>query len=404
MSKLAITGGNPIRTNAFPAWPQYDQREADALERVLKSGVWGTLGDEVDKFTKRFAEYQQTKYGVAVTNGTVTLEVALRALGIGMGDEVIVPPYTFNATVSAVLFVGAKPVFADIESHSYNIDPDKIEEVITPNTKAIIPVHIGGRSCDMDRIMDIAGRHNLYVIEDAAHAHGSEWKGQRVGSIGHAGSFSFQASKNLNSGEGGFITINDPDIYERCWSIHHCGRSLNGTVWYDHPHIGTNARMTEWQAAILNAQMDRLDEQVEKRMRNAEYLNSRLKEIEFIEIMKPDERITRNSYHLFLFKYISKKCKGVNRAKFLSALEAEGVPCMSGYACLYKQGLLRSEEAKRIIGTNTAYDGLYLDNVEKAAGEEGVWLTQRLLLGEKRDIDDIADAIIKIGESANELM
>lgn len=404
MSKLALKGGSPLRSEAFPAWPQYDSKEIGALEKVVKSGVWGTLGSEVDKFVKRFAQYQQARHGVAVTNGTVTLEVALRAVGVGLGDEVIVPPYTFNATVSSVLIVGAKPVFADIESESYNIDPDKIEEAITSKTKAIIPVHIGGRPCDMDRIMEIAKKHNLYVIEDAAHAPGSEWRGQRVGSIGHAGSFSFQASKNLNAGEGGFITVCDENIYERCWSIHHCGRSLRGTIWYDHPHIGTNARMTEWQAAILNEQMDRLDGQIEKRIKNAEYLTGRLSEIAFIETMRPDERITRNSYHLFLFKYIGEKCKGLPRGKFLSALTAEGIPSSPGYACLYKQGMLKSEEAKRILGTDAAYEGLYLDSVEKAANEEGAWLTHNLLLGEKKDIDDIADAIIKIGENAEDLM
>lgn len=404
MSKLALKGGNPLRSEAFPIWPQYDNREIEALEKVLKSGVWGTLGSEVEKFVKRFAEYQHARHGVAVTNGTVTLEVALRAVGVGPGDEVIVPPYTFNATVSSVLIVGAKPVFVDIESFSYNIDPDKIEEAITSKTKAIIPVHIGGRPCDMDRIMEISQKYKLYVIEDAAHAPGSEWKGQRVGSIGHAGSFSFQASKNLNAGEGGFITVNDEDIYEKCWSIHHCGRSLRGTIWYDHPRIGTNARMTEWQAAILNTQMDRLDGQIEKRMKNAEYLTSRLKEIDFIETMRDDERITRNSYHLFLFKYIGGKCKDLPKEKFLSALTSEGIPGSPGYACLYKQGMLKSEEAKRILGTDMAYEGLYLDNVEKDAREKGCWLTHNVLLGEKKDMDDIADAIIKVGENAEELM
>ena len=225
----------------------------------------GTLGGEVNKFSRRFAEYQQANiWNICVTNGTVTLEVILRGLGIGYGDEVIVPPYTFNATVSSVVFVGATPVFTDIEEGTYNIDPGKIEEAITPNTKAIIPVHIGGRACNMDRIMEIAKKHNLYVIEDCAHAHGSEWKGRRVGSIGDAGSFSFQASKNLTAGEGGFITVNDTKLFEKFWSVHHCGRDYHGKVWYDHVNIGTNARMTEWQAAILDAQMDKLDEEIEK--------------------------------------------------------------------------------------------------------------------------------------------
>ncbi|HHV96618.1 MAG TPA: DegT/DnrJ/EryC1/StrS family aminotransferase [Clostridiaceae bacterium] len=404
MAKLALKGGNPLRTEKFPSWPQYGKKEREALDRVLESGVWGTLGSEVNKFAKRFAEYQQAKHGICVTNGTVTLEIILRGLGIGHGDEVIVPPYTFNATVSSVIFVGATPVFTDIEDGTYNIDPEKIEEAITPNTKAIIPVHIGGRACNMDRIMEIARKHNLFVIEDCAHAHGSEWKGRRVGSIGDAGSFSFQASKNLTAGEGGFITVNDTNLYEILWSIHHCGRDYHGKVWYDHVRIGTNARMTEWQAAILDAQMDRLDEQIEKRMANAQYLNSLLSQIPCVEPMVHDDRITRNSYHLFIFKYKSEACKDLPRETFLKALDAEGIPCSPGYISLYKQGMLQTEEMKRITGSKIEYSKLYLENTEKASTKEGVWLTQNLLLGEKKDIDDIANAIIKIYENVDELL
>ncbi|NLZ54966.1 MAG: DegT/DnrJ/EryC1/StrS family aminotransferase [Thermoanaerobacteraceae bacterium] len=404
MAILAFKGGNPLRTDKFPSWPQYGKKEQDALERVLKSGVWGTLGSEVEKFSRRFAEYQQAKHGICVTNGTVTLEIILRGLGIGYGDEVIIPPYTFNATASAVVFVGATPVFVDIEDGTYNIDPKKIEEAITPKTKAIIPVHVGGRACDMDRIMEIARKYNLYVIEDSAHAHGSEWKGKRVGSIGDAGSFSFQASKNLTAGEGGFITANDTELFEKFWSIHHCGRDYHGRVWYNHISIGTNARMTEWQAAILDAQMDKLDEQIEKRMANAKYLNSLLSEIPCVQPMENDERVTRNSYHLFIFKYKSENCKDLPREAFLKALSAEGVPCSSGYVSLYKQSLLHGEGMKRATGSKIEYDKMYLENSEKAATKEGVWLTQNLLLGEKKDIDDIANAIIKVYENVDELL
>jgi AraC-like DNA-binding protein len=253
MGKLAITGGPKLRTKPFPQWPVYGKEEADGLLRVLESQKWGTLGPEVAKFTERFCNYLGVKHGVAVTNGTATMEVLLRAKGIGFGDEVLVPPYTFVATVSAVICVGATPVFVDIEEDTFNMDPDKLEQAITPRTKAVIPVHVGGRPCDMDKIMAIANKYNLFVIEDTAHAHGSEWKGQKCGSLGTAGSFSFQASKNLTAGEGGFISTNDTDLFEMCWSIHHCGRDYKGTVWYGHPYIGTNARMTEWQAVILNA-------------------------------------------------------------------------------------------------------------------------------------------------------
>lgn len=404
MPKLAIKGGKPLRTEKFPTWPVYGNKEMEALERVLKSGVWGTLGSEAVKFAARFSEYQQAKYGIAVTNGTVTLEVILRALGIGKGDEVILPPYTFIATASAVILQGATPVFVDIEADTYNMDAGKIKKAITPRTRAIIPVHIGGRACDMDKIMEIAHEKGLYVIEDCAHAHGSEWKGRRVGSIGHAGSFSFQNSKNLTCGEGGIITTNDRETYEKCWSVHNCGRDIHENAWYSHPYIGTNARMSEWQAAILDAQMERIDRQIETRMENAAYLNSRLKEIPCIEVMKEDVRITRNSYHLFVFKYKGEKCKGVARSLFLDALRAEGIPCSPGYACLYKQPLFKSPEFKRITGSNIDYAGLYLENAENASEKEGVWLTQNMLLGSRKDMDDIAEAIAKIHENAEELL
>jgi dTDP-4-amino-4,6-dideoxygalactose transaminase len=403
MSKLALNGGNPVRTEKFQKWPQFGEKELEALKNVLHSGIWGTLGAEVIKFSKRFAQYQGAKHAVAVTNGTVTLEVILRSLGIGRGDEVIIPPYTFNATASAVLFLGAVPVFVDIEPDTYNMDPEKIEEALTARTKAIIPVHVGGRPCDMDKIMDIAKKYNLFVVEDSAHAVGSEWNGQRVGSIGHAGSFSFQASKNLTAGEGGCITVNDTILYEKCWSIHHCGRDMHSSVWYAHPNIGTNARMTEWQAAILNTQMDSIDEQLETRMANAEYLNKRLSTIPCIEIMKEDSRVTRNAYHLFIFKYKKEKCKGLTKERFMKALNAEGIPCSSGYVSLYKQPLFFGEDIKRVTGVEVSYKELYLENAEKA-GEEGIWFGQNLLLGAKRDMDEIADAIIKVYENVDELL
>jgi dTDP-4-amino-4,6-dideoxygalactose transaminase len=402
MAKLALNGGVPLRSCVFPDWPVYGDSELLSLERVLKSGSWGTLGKEVRKFNQRFAQYQQCDFAISVTNGTVSLEVILRAMGIGFGDEVIIPPYTFIATASAVITSGATPVFADIEPDTYNLDPGKLEEAVTGRTKAIIPVHIGGRPCDMDRIMEIAGKHKLYVIEDAAHAHGSEWKGRRTGSIGHAGSFSFQGSKNLCCGEGGCITTNDKELYEQCWSIHHCGRAARGTQWYEHPVVGTNARMTEWQAAILDAQMNRLDEQIEKRMSNAAYLNSLFSKTGFIGVFPEDAAITRNSYHLYLFRFMSEKCKELPRDKFCNAMSAEGIPCVTGYRCLHKQELFMTDSMRRMTGSKLNYNGIRLENAETAESE-GVWLTQNMLLGDKRDMEDIAEAAMKIYMNSNEL-
>jgi dTDP-4-amino-4,6-dideoxygalactose transaminase len=404
MPKLAIKGGTQLRVDKFAEWPVFGAEEMLALERVLKSGIWGTLGSEVIKFASRFAEYQHADYGVAVTNGTVSLEVILRALGIGRGDEVIIPPYTFVATASSVILQGATPVFADIEDGTYNICPEAIEKAITPRTKAIIPVHIGGRPCDMDRIMKIACAYGLHVIEDCAHAPGSEWKGRRVGAFGDAGSFSFQNSKNITAGEGGCITTRNAEVYEKCWSVHNCGRDMHGRAWYGHPYIGTNARMTEWQAAVLDVQLDKLDAQIGIRMENAAYLNRRLKEIPCIEIMQADERITRNSYHLFVFKYKRNALANLPRSVFLDALNTEGIPCSPGYSCLYMQPLFSANEFRKITGSTIDYPGLRLANAEKAASEEGVWFTQNMLLGDKKDMDDIADAILKILENAEELI
>ncbi|NLC44902.1 MAG: DegT/DnrJ/EryC1/StrS family aminotransferase, partial [Clostridiales bacterium] len=303
MSKLAIRGGKPLIEKSIPSWPQSSTEELKRLKKVLESEKWGLLGPQVTEFTNRYGIYCDAKYAVATSNGTISLELILRSLNIGRGDEVIIPSYTFVATASAVTFVGATPIFADTDESTYNIDPKSIEEHITTNTKAIIAVHVGGRPCDLDQLLKISKKQGLYLIEDAAQAHGSEWKGTRVGAIGDVGSFSFQASKNLSCGEGGAVVTNNEEIYHNVWSIHHCGREFGNDSNYNHPILGTDARMSEWQAAILNEQMNRLEIDTEKRMANAKYLTQRLQELDFIETLYDDPRITRNSYHLYIFKY-----------------------------------------------------------------------------------------------------
>ena len=244
---LAIHGGRPVRTKPFPAWPIFGEEEEQALIRALRSGKWGrTAGDEVAKFEEQYAQYHQAKQGIAVVNGTVALRISMLAAGIQAGDEVIVPPYTFLATASAVIEANATPVFADLELETFNIDPRAVEAAVTPRTRAIMPVHLAGLSVNMDAIMEIARRHDLVVIEDACHAHGAEYKGRRLGSIGHLGVFSFQSSKNLTSGEGGIILTNDDALAARCRTIHNCGR-LAGGAWYEHHAIGGNYRLSEFQ-------------------------------------------------------------------------------------------------------------------------------------------------------------
>lgn len=402
MAKLAIDGGEPIRKKPFPKWPVWDESETNALKSVLESGVWGIGGSKVPEFEQKFASYVGVEHGICVTSGTTALEIALRAADVGPGDEVIVPPYTFMATASAVLQIKAIPIFADIDKDTYNLDPDAMESAITERTKAVIPVHIGGCPADMDRIMEIARKHNLVVIEDCAQAHAAEWKGKKVGSIGDMGCFSFQSSKNLCAGEGGIITTNNREMGDKCWSFHNCGRVRQG-AWYEHPLLGSNLRMTEWQASILLAQMERLDEQTKIRNHNALYLSKKLSEIDGIKPLVRDERVTTHAYHLYIFKYDSTKFNNVPKYKFIQSLNAEGVPCSSGYNPLYKDDLFKSPIQKCPLSCGyykgkVDYSKVYCPVTEKACSEEAVWLFQSMLLGTENDMDDIVDAICKIKE------
>ncbi len=407
MARLAIDGGEKVRTKPFPGWPVWDESELNALREVLESGQWGIGNSKVPEFEEKFAAYVGVKQGICVTNGTSALEIALRAADVSRGDEVIVPPYTFMATASAVLMANGIPVFADIDPDTYNIDPDAAEKAITERTKAIIPVHIGGCPADMDRIMEIARKHDLIVIEDCAQAHCAEWKGKRVGSIGDMGCFSFQSSKNLCAGEGGIITANNQELGDKCWSYHNCGRVKSGG-WYDHRVLGSNFRMTGWQAAILLAQMERLDEQTEIRNRNGIYLSEKLSEIEGIKPAKRDERVTKHAYHLYVFRYDAEKFGGQPRSRFLQALGAEGIPCSSGYNPLYKHDLFKASIQKNplLYGYDKGdpdYSKIYCPVTEKACNEEGVWLTQNVLLGSQEDMDDIVEAVKKVKDGLSSM-
>jgi dTDP-4-amino-4,6-dideoxygalactose transaminase len=324
--------------------------------------------------------------------------VALRALGIGCGDEVIVPAYTFVATASAVLGVGAVPVFVDIDPETLNMDPAGIETAITARTTAVIPVHIAGRPADLDAILAIAGKHGLAVIEDAAQAHAAAWRGRRVGAIGHIGSFSFQASKNLNAGEGGIVICGSEELADAAWSVVNIGRVRNGG-WYDHQVYGSNFRLTEFQSAILRTQLARLPEQTERRTASAAALRERLAGIEGIRLPSPDPRITCHAYHLFTFRYQPEAFGGRPLAHFLKALAAEGVPCSDGYIPLYREGLFVRHAAGQDKGCHAGrhidYPSLHLPVCEQVCTDT-VWLEHSLLLSEPGEMDDIAEAIRRI--------
>jgi len=407
MAKLAINGGDPLRTKPFPKWPVRDENEIKNLKEVIENGKWGALhGDKVKTFSEKYAAFHNAKHGVCVNSGTTALKIALSAAGIGQGDEVILPAYTFIATATAILDAGAIPVFVDIDPNTYNIDVEKIEEAITDRTRGIMPVHFGGRACDMDKINEIAKRHGLRVIEDAAQAWGSEWNGKKVGALGDAGGFSFQSSKNVTAGEGGIILTNDDEIAMFAKSYMNCGRLENG-IWYEHYYLGGNFRMTEFQGAVLLAQFDRYWEMKQKREQNAKYLLEKMAQIEGIETLAEDPRITSNSYHLFIFRYKKEHFANVPKSKFIDAMRKEGFVISAGYSIpLYTQPLMKNQafgpQGKRVdVGVD--YTQYKLPETEKACYEEALWLPQYVLLGEKEDMDDIIDGILKIKENIDEL-
>jgi dTDP-4-amino-4,6-dideoxygalactose transaminase len=401
---LALLGGTPVRTQPFPTWPIYGKEEEQALLRALHSGKWGKLdGAEVRRFEERFADYCGATHGIAVVNGTVSLRIALMAAGIEAGDEVIIPPYTFFATASAVVEANATPVFVDIDRATFNIDPAAIEAAITKRTRAIIPVHLGGLPCDMDAIMAIAQRHGLVVIEDAAHAHGSAYKGRRVGGIGHMGSFSFQSSKNLTCGEGGIIVTNDDAFAERCRSIHNCGR-VEGGAWYEHHVISGNYRLGEFAGAILNCQFDRLEEQTNTRDANGRHLNEHLAMIPGITPQRRDAAATRNAQHLYVTRY-DESTVGVPRAKFIEALVAEGILASPGYVLpLHRQPMFINRAFEPYAAVQDIdFAASHVPNVERICSSEGLWLTQNVLLGTRADMDDIIAAFEKVYEHRHAL-
>ncbi|MGI5923771.1 MAG: DegT/DnrJ/EryC1/StrS family aminotransferase [Lentisphaeria bacterium] len=406
MQKAALLGGEPVRSKSpgyFP-WPVGGEQEKEALRRVLHSGTWGTLGKECAEFAARYAEFCQAKHALPVINGSTAIELILRGLGIGYGDEVIVPPYTFTASVHAIVLTGAKPVFADIELDTFCLSATAVEKAITPRTRAILGVHIGGRPFDFAALSAVADKHGIPLIEDAAQAHGSEWKNRRVGSLGVAAAFSFQQSKNLSGGEGGAITTNDDELYQRLWSIHHNGRSQN-LADMTSTCLGTNARLAEWQCAILLAQMKNVDAYSEARTRTAARLDEALGKMPFISVMKKDERITRNSYHLYCFRYHAEALGNLPRSVFLRAVQAENVAIISAGYCqpIYEMGILYSDDFKRMTGSTFENPKERLPNNETIAYKEGCWMYQSSLLGTDADTDKIIQAFAKVADNAEEL-
>jgi dTDP-4-amino-4,6-dideoxygalactose transaminase len=402
---LALFGGTPVRTAPFASWPVFDETEEQRLLATLRSGNWGRLdGPEVAAFERRFAEMHGCAHGIAVANGTVAIRIALLAAGIGSADEVIVPPYTFVSTASAVVEANAIPVFADVGLHTFNIDPALVEAAVTPRTKAIIPVHFGGHPAAMDELMAIAADSGLVVIEDAAHAHGATYHHRPAGSLGHLATFSFQSSKNLTSGEGGIITTNDDGLAESCRSIQNCGR-VPGGAWYEHHFISGNYRLGEFQGAVLNCQLERLRGQTRTRDGNGRHLAARLASLPGLAPQARLAACTTHSFHLFLLRI--GPAFGASRHAVLRALDAEGIPCSAGYGyALPDQPLFRNRAFGPYLpeaGAELDYSQARCPNADRLCRDETIWLDQSLLLGSREDMDDIARAFEKIHEHRHAL-
>jgi dTDP-4-amino-4,6-dideoxygalactose transaminase len=400
LTELAINGGKPVRKKPFPSWPIFGKAEEKALIEVLRSGKWGIGGEKNVEFSQAFAKWLGVKRVVTCTNGTAAIEIALRAAGVKPADEVIVPAYTFVATASSVLSIGAVPVFADIEPETYMIDPSSIEAVITPKTKAMIPVHIGGGPADLDRIMKVAKEHDLRVVEDAAQAHGAEWNGRRIGGDGDMAIWSFQSSKNLTAGEGGALSTNNEEMGEDAWSIMNCGRRKD-RQWYEHFILGSNFRMTEFQAAILLKQLVKVEGQMKTRDKNAAYLAKRLREVEGVVPLETYPQTTRHAHHLFIMRYDQNAFGGVPKEKFVKAVNKEGVPLAPGYTIpLHELPAIRNYNLPYV---NLDYSKTKLPVTEHACKEEGMWFHQSVLLGTKKDMDDIVDVFLKVKRYSSEL-
>lgn len=403
---LALFGGPPVRSRPFPTWPVFGAAEEERLLRVLRSGQWGRLdGTQVTEFEERFAAMHGCRHGIAVVNGTVALKIALIAAGIGAEDEVIVPPYTFVATATAVLEANAVPVFADVDLATFNLDPAAVAAAITPRTKAIIPVHFAGQAADMEAILALARPRGILVLEDAAHAHAATYRDRPAGSLGDLATFSFQSSKNVTAGEGGIITTNDDGLARACRSIHNCGRVPEG-VWYEHHVVSGNYRLGEFQGAVLNGQLDRLDAQAQTRDRNGRRLADALSGLPGVHPQRRTPECTRHAYHLFMMR-IDPAAFGASRAALRDALEAEGVPCSAGYGySLPDQPLFRNKAFGPFLPAareRIDYGAMRCPNSDRLCREQALWLGQNLLLGSDADVDDIVSAFQKVYAHRQEL-
>ncbi|MBI3945485.1 MAG: DegT/DnrJ/EryC1/StrS family aminotransferase [Armatimonadetes bacterium] len=420
MGKLAINGGEKVVTRPLgKAWPIRDEREEQALLDVARSGAWWrgaypeAARSKVGQFEDAFAKLHDARHCVAVTNGTQAIECALKSLGVEAGDEVLVPGLTFVASATAIALVNAVPVFVDVDPETYNMDPAAMEAAITGKTRAAVVVHNGGYPCDMDRVLEVGKRKGIAILEDSAHAHGSQWRGRGVGALGDIGTFSFQMGKTLTCGEGGAVVTNSSELAEKAYSFHHIGR-LSGRPFYEFHRVASNLRMTEWQGAILLSQLSRFPEQVETRERNARYLAQGLKEIEGVDPIDRDPRVTRWCFYYWNFHYRQEQFAGLTRDRFIKALAAEGVPVGIGAhgQPIYRNPLFKRMNFGRtgcpiqcpLHGEPVDYSQVRLPVSERLYETQALSLAHALFLGDTtEDMDLILEAIRKVRANVDEL-
>jgi dTDP-4-amino-4,6-dideoxygalactose transaminase len=408
MSVLAINGGTRVRSEPYPAWPQVDQRDADAVADVVLNGQiggWPEPGPRNAEFAARFASYQGASHGIVMVNGTVTMEVALRALGIGWGDEVIVPALTFAATAYAAIAAGALPVIVDVEPQRWTIDPDAVEAAITPRTRAIMPVHLGQQMADMDRLAAIADRHGLAIVEDCAHAHGQQWGGRGAGCIGAFGSFSHQSSKTLTAGEGGTLLTGDDDLARRAHSIIDCGRPKDAAE--QQFTFGANYRLGELACALLCTQLDRFEAQRAEREAGARLFEQLADGLTGVSVNPIHPQITRWGFYRYLFRIDPDAFAGATCETVADALEAEGVAAEVQYPPMSRYDLFQPQLSRLpvcVVHANRLDPARMSFPVAESAGErEAVYLNESVFRAGRQGVEDAVTAIAKVQQHAHEL-
>lgn len=408
--KPAVLGGNPIRTEPFPEWPQIEELDREKFAKSLDDKAWCRLyADTTTEFETKWAEALGAKHSIGVVNGTNALYAALNALEVGPGDEVIVPPFTFVATINAVLQQYALPIFVDSDRSTMEMATDKLSEAINENTRCILPVHLGGNVANMDDVLAAARKAGIAVVEDACQAHFAEWRGKKVGAVGDIGCFSFQSSKTLPCGEGGAVVTNRDDLYDKLHAFQNNGRDRVKGTREGYLHQGSNLRMTEFQGALLLAQLTRLEAQCRHREENAKRLSQLLSEIPGIEPAAMYDGCTRNGYYIYMARYDASQFAGLPRAAFLRAMSRDGIPAGAGYKPLNKEPFLKKLFASR------AYRNIYSEKRLREAGEqmnlpdndllceESLFFSQRCLLGTRQEVEQIAEGIARIQKYAAEI-